>query len=70
MNSLADGLKNLDVDGSRTPVITIIVFIVTSDPAGALLRGRDHRCPATDPRDNETDVEAQNGGICVDFVGV
>ena len=70
MNSLADSLKNFDVDGSRTSVITIIVFIIANDTPGTLFGGRHHGCTASDARDNETDIEARNGWIRVDIVRV
>ena len=70
MNSLADSLENFDVNGSRTSVITIIVFIITNDSSGTLLGGRNHGCTASDPRNIESDIEAHNRGIRINVVGV
>jgi hypothetical protein len=37
MDTLANGLKNLDIDGGGTAIVTIVlVFVVTDDTIGAL----------------------------------
>ena len=71
MDTLADGLKNLDVNGGGTAIVAIVLkFVVTDDTVQALGRREGQGGTLSYTWNNGAGVEGKYGGVCVDFIWI
>ena len=71
MDTLADGLKNLDVDGGGTAIVAIIlVFVVTDDAIGTFGFREGQGGTFRDAWNDIARVKGKYGGIYVDIVRI
>lgn len=69
MDTLADGLQHLDVDGGSTAVVAIVlVFVIACDAMQAFGSSEGEGCPSRDARNDITRVKVEYGGVDVDGV--
>lgn len=71
MHSLADGLQDLDVDGSRAAVISVVLELLFSlDALRPFHCCEDESRLTCDAWDDVEDVEGHDGGVHIDVVRV
>lgn len=71
MHSLADGLQDLDIDGSCAAVISVVLeLLFTLDALRPFHCGEDEGRLTCDAWDDVEDVEGHDGGVHIDVVRV